>query len=161
MANIPFVQCAGCLVILPVISNSFTYDKCLLASWQRKELHIQTLERTSESKSSVVSEVKGLDSLGRVSNSPTPALEPSKWGKWATSQRHSRKAKADAKAKPWEQHSAVLHLVFSPHSKPKWVLVIGDVKKLSRPLGSPAALVRCILSLRKFRFLKLVFFLCS
>ncbi|MCI4374315.1 hypothetical protein PGIGA_G00004800 [Pangasianodon gigas] len=119
------------------------------------EVRIQSLERVSESESSVVSVGESLDALGGVSNPPTPALEPSQRGEWVTTRRHNRKAKANAKARPQEHHSSPLHvsnrfalLSEAPAEKPERALVIGDSilrhVKLARPLGAPAALVRCI-----------------
>ncbi|MCJ8744398.1 hypothetical protein PDJAM_G00118210 [Pangasius djambal] len=123
------------------------------------EVRIQTLERVSESESSVISVGESLDASGGVSNPPAPALEPSQRGEWVTTRRHNRKAKANAKARPREHHSSPLHvsnrfalLGEAPAEKPERALVIGDSilwhVKLARPLGAPAALVRCILGAR-------------
>ncbi|KAK3540646.1 hypothetical protein QTP70_034471, partial [Hemibagrus guttatus] len=51
-----------------------------------------------------------LDALGGVSNPPTLALEPSQQGEWVKTWRHSRKAKANAKACPREHHYSPLHM---------------------------------------------------
>ncbi|XP_053085594.1 uncharacterized protein LOC128317482 [Pangasianodon hypophthalmus] len=163
MSNIQLVQCVECRMFShssSVVSNSFICDKCMLVSSLTEkiaalEVRIQSLERVSESESSVVSVGESLDALGGVSNPPTPALEPSQRGEWVTTRRHNRKAKANAKARPQEHHSSPLHvsnrfalLSEAPAEKPERALVIGDSilrhVKLARPLGAPAALVRCI-----------------
>ncbi|XP_053094978.1 uncharacterized protein LOC128319677 isoform X2 [Pangasianodon hypophthalmus] len=163
MSNIQLVQCVECRMFShssSVVSNSFICDKCMLVSSLTEkiaalEVRIQTLERVSESESSVVSVGESLDALGGVSNPPTPALEPSQQGEWVTTWWHNRKAKANTKARPWEHHSSPLHvsnrfalLSEAPAEKPERALVIGDSilrhVKLARPLGAPAALVRCI-----------------
>ncbi|KAK3505899.1 hypothetical protein QTP70_003692 [Hemibagrus guttatus] len=97
--------------------------------------------------------------LRGVSNPPILALEPSQRGEWVTTRRHSHKAKANAKACPREHHSSPLHmsnrfalLSEEPAEKPERALVIGDSilrhVKLARPLGAPAAQLRCILGAR-------------
>ena len=163
MSNIQLVQCVECRMFShssSVVSINFICDKCMLVSSLTEkiaalEVRIQSLERVSESESSVVSVGESLDALGGVSNPPTPALEPSQRGEWVTTRRHNRKAKANAKARPQEHHSSPLHvsnrfalLSEAPAEKPERALVIGDSilrhVKLARPLGAPAALVRCI-----------------
>ncbi|KAI5085412.1 hypothetical protein C0J45_23126, partial [Silurus meridionalis] len=111
---------------------------------------------------------------------PTPALEPSQWGEWVTTWRHTRKAKANAKACQRQHHSSPLRvsnrfalLSEAPAEKPERALVLGDSilrhVKLARPLGAPAAQVMCIPGARapdiagqlrflgKHRFSKIVF----
>ncbi|XP_058260768.1 uncharacterized protein LOC131362631, partial [Hemibagrus wyckioides] len=125
----------------------------------------------------------GHDDLGCISAidwSKFGKPEPSQRGEWVTTRRHSRKAKANAKARPWEHHSSPLHmsnrfalLSEEPAEKPERALGIGDSilrhVKLARPLGAPEAQVRCIPGARvpdiagnlrvlgKHRFSKIVF----
>ncbi|XP_053543938.1 uncharacterized protein LOC128635358 [Ictalurus punctatus] len=121
------------------------------------EVCIQTLERVSESESSEVSVGESLDASGRDNNPPTPVLKRAQRGEWVTTQGHNCKAKANAKACPQEQHSALLHisnrfalLSEAPTEKPERALVIGysvlKHVKLARPLRE--ALVTGILGAR-------------
>uniref|UniRef100_A0AAQ6IN95 SGNH hydrolase-type esterase domain-containing protein n=1 Tax=Anabas testudineus TaxID=64144 RepID=A0AAQ6IN95_ANATE len=165
MTNIQLVQCVECRMFRPsssVVSDNFTCDRCVLVSTLTEKItaleeRIQTLERVRESESSVISVEDSLGAAGGDSQSPTPALEPSQRGEWVTTRRHTRaaKAKAKAKASPPEHTTPALHvsnrfapLSDSPAEKPGRTLVIGDSimrhVKLARPLGAPAAVVRCI-----------------
>lgn len=143
-----------------VISNNVICDKCtlirtLMEKISALEVRSQTLERVSDSESSVVSVGESLDASGGDRSAPSPALEPSQRGEWVTTRRHRRKAKANAKARPQEHQSSPVHvsnrfalLSETPAEKPERALVIGDSimrhVKLARPLGAPAALVQCI-----------------
>ncbi|KAI5609732.1 hypothetical protein C0J50_5712 [Silurus asotus] len=123
----------------PILSiDNFICEKCkLVCSLMEKILaledRIRSLERSSECESSPGSAGKGLDALGKVNIPPTPTLEPSQRGEWVTTQRHTRKAKANAKACPQEHHSSPLHvsnrfalLSDAPAEKPERALVLGD-----------------------------------
>uniref|UniRef100_A0AAQ6IK29 Endonuclease/exonuclease/phosphatase domain-containing protein n=1 Tax=Anabas testudineus TaxID=64144 RepID=A0AAQ6IK29_ANATE len=165
MSNIQLVQCVECRMFRPsssVVSGNFTCDRCVLVSTLTEKItaleeRIQTLERVRESESSVISVADSLGAAGGDSQSPTLALEPSQRGEWVTTRRHTHaaKAKAKAKASPPEDTTPALHvsnrfapLSDSPTEKPGRTLVIGDSimrhVKLARPLGAPAAVVRCI-----------------
>ncbi|KAI5102912.1 hypothetical protein C0J45_6493 [Silurus meridionalis] len=153
MANIQFIQCVKCDMFsqsFSVVSDNFICEKCkLVCSLTEKilalEERIQSLERSSECESSPSSAGESLDALGEGTIPPTPALEPSQRGEWVTTRRHTRKAKANAKARLSNRFALLSE---APAEKPERALVLGDSimrhVKLARPLGAPAAQVMCI-----------------
>lgn len=163
MAAAGFFTCLECgMFSLDPFSTDSHKDssvcvKCKLVSTlvekvDELELHIRGLLRDRQQDSLLAAP----GASGRASAPSTPALESSQRGEWVTSRRHSKKAKASAKASPPAHYTAPIHVSnrFAPLSEApteepvKSTLVIGDSivrhVKLASPLGAPAVTVSCL-----------------
>ncbi|XP_072573229.1 uncharacterized protein [Paramormyrops kingsleyae] len=102
MSPVPCSECNMFSYSSPVISGTFTCEKCQLVARLTEKIvvlegRIRTLQNIQENESYIDSVLVAPDmSTTAIQSPPTPAAELSQQGKWLMTRQHSRKSKSNS-----------------------------------------------------------------